>query len=252
MPASIHVHLLPTLCEPEDLKGGVAVIIDVLRASTTMIQALASGASGIAPCESVEEARTLAAQYAPGTALLGGERRGQLIPGFDLDNSPRAYTRERMAGQTLIFTTTNGTRALRRARLADRIVVAAFVNLTAVTELLRTESRPVHVLCAGTDARLTAEDILCGGMLAARLAAAGPVVNPPQGACDLGAELAIGFAQQHGGTSEEILRTLRASLGGRNLLELGHDADIDFAAQLDVLPVVPEWDWETDRLRIAR
>jgi 2-phosphosulfolactate phosphatase len=125
------VHLLPSLMEPAKLGGTIAVVIDVLRASTTIAHALAAGAEGVYPCEEVEEARHVAAAHPRQPCILGGERGGRRIAGFDLDNSPAAYTPAAVAGKPVVFTTTNGTRALLQAATADRVLLAAFVNLSA-------------------------------------------------------------------------------------------------------------------------
>src|SRR5262245_10548300 len=124
----VHVHLLPSLAPPGRLGGGVAVVIDVLRATTTIVHALAAGCACVRPCAEVEEARTLAGSLPAGKVLLGGERGGAPIPGFDLGNSPREYTPAVCRGLTLVLTTTNGTRALLRAAEAERVLVAAFCN----------------------------------------------------------------------------------------------------------------------------
>ena len=136
MPRPIRVHLLPGLFEPRELRGGVAVVIDVLRATSTIVHALAAGAQAIVPCCEVEEARRIAATFPPGKALLGGERRGVMIPGFDLGNSPGDYTAEVVGGRKVVFTTTNGTGALLCAREARRVLTGALSNLGAVVELL--------------------------------------------------------------------------------------------------------------------
>src|SRR4051812_42560200 len=107
----IDVYLLPALVEPEALSGSTVVVIDVLRATTTIVHALAAQAVEVAPFRDVEDARRLANDLG-NKAVLGGERGGVPIPGFDLGNSPAEYTSERVAGKTVIFTTTNGTRAL--------------------------------------------------------------------------------------------------------------------------------------------
>src|SRR2546423_12050253 len=130
MPADrdVRVHLLPDLVPPGSLREGVAVVIDVLRATTTMIYALAAGCVCVRPCAEVEEARELAGQMRAGRVVLGGERGGVPLPGFDLGNSPREYTSKLCRGRTVVLTTTNGTRALLRAAEADRTLVGAFVN----------------------------------------------------------------------------------------------------------------------------
>lgn len=235
--------MLPALVEPEELAGGTAVVIDVLRASTTMIHALAHGAARIIPCESVAEARAVATRFPRQEVLLGGERGGGKIDGFDLDNSPRCYTPEVVAGKTIVFTTTNGTLALRRAAAADTVLVGALVNLRAVVSRLWDRPGPVHLLCAGTDGCLTAEDILCAGLLVLHLTS--PETAGKRWRLDVRAEMARDFARRHGGSPADILRTLRESRGGRNLLELGFEADLPVAARLDSHPVVPRYERQT-------
>jgi 2-phosphosulfolactate phosphatase len=120
------VHLLPTHPAEGSLAGGVAVVIDVLRATTVIVHALAAGCRAVVPSGEIEEARCRAAGIT-GKVLLAGERRGVPIPGFDLGNSPGEYTAKVCKGATVVLTTTNGTRALLRAAEADRVLVAAFV-----------------------------------------------------------------------------------------------------------------------------
>src|SRR5436305_14591547 len=105
----VQVHLLPALVPPGRLAGGVAVVIDVLRATTTIVHALAAGCIAVRPCAEIAEARELADRLPAGKVLLAGERGGKPIEGFDLGNSPREFTSSRCKGTTLVLTTTNGT-----------------------------------------------------------------------------------------------------------------------------------------------
>src|SRR4051794_10191588 len=170
----VSVHLVPDLLPAEQLSGAVAVVIDVLRATTTMVHALAAGCDAVRPCLGVEEARCLADGLPAGKVLLGGERAGRPLPGFDLGNSPREYTPAACRGTTVVLTTTNGTRALLRAAPAQRTLVAAFVNYSAVCEQLRPEARPVHIVCAGDAGAVALEDTLLAGALVDFLCDAGP------------------------------------------------------------------------------
>src|SRR5580698_2421565 len=130
----IYVHLLPDLIPDGALKGGLAVVIDVLRATTTMIHALAAGCDAIMPCGEIEEARRIARSLPEGSALLAGERQGLPIEGFDLGNSPGDCTPENCSGKTLVMTTTNGTRAILASLEAERVYIASFGNLRATTD----------------------------------------------------------------------------------------------------------------------
>src|SRR5262245_1177144 len=124
----LNTYLLHTLADPDQLAGGIAVMIDVLRASTTINQALAAGAKEVLPCLEIDDAQRLAAELPAGTYLLGGERRGGKIEGFDLGNSPSEYSPANVAGKSIVFTTTNGTRAIHTSRLAHAVLVGSFTN----------------------------------------------------------------------------------------------------------------------------
>ncbi len=239
MPTETYVHMLPSLMSPGCLQGGVAVVIDVLRASTTIVHALAHGANAVVPCASVAEAQDAASRHDRSHVLLGGERHGQLIDGFDLDNSPLAYTSDVVAGKTIVFTTTNGTLALRACEAASRVLIGAFVNRSAITRLLRSDGRPAHLVCAGTDGHLTAEDILFAGALAADLGPQFP---------DVQTQMAIDYYRSPSTDDATFSATIRASRGGQNLLRLGLDADVDRASQSDRFDLVPEWQFDTNRL----
>ena len=164
------VHLLPSLIPPGALAGGVAVVVDVLRATSVMVQALASGVEAIVPCVEVDEAFRERDRRPPGSVVLGGERQGLPIDGFDLGNSPGDYTPEVCRGKTLVMTTTNGTRAILASLDAERVLVASFSNLRETASALRREARPVHLVCAGTDGHVSYEDTLFAGALAFDLA----------------------------------------------------------------------------------
>jgi 2-phosphosulfolactate phosphatase len=227
----VHVHLLPELAAPGRLRGGVAVVIDVLRATTTIIHALAAGCTAVRPCAEVEEARELAGGMRAGRVLLGGERGGVPLPGFDLGNSPREYTAQVCRGRILVLTTTNGTRALLRAAEADRALVAGFVNYSAVCEQLRQDARPLHILCAGTEGEVSLEDTLLAGALIEFLCETAEV------RLDDGARLAWDCFENHG---RVLPGALEVGRGGATLKRLGYDEDIRAAGQVDQFVLVPE------------
>lgn len=246
MPATrqIDVFLLPSLAEPEQLAGRTCVVIDVLRATTTIVHALAAGAAQVVPCLEVDEARRLAAEIGE-TGILGGERAGGKIVGFDLGNSPAEYTRATVGGKTLVFTTTNGTRALVRCQAAQRVLIGAFVNFSAIcSELASAES--VALICGGTDGEVTREDALLAGAIVVELTRSGPARLNDQ--AELAADAwrtAVRFL-----TDRPLGMTLRDSRGGRNLIGIGHESDIDLAAQIDRFDIVPELDLAAWRIRL--
>lgn len=246
MPNSISAYLLPELISPEELQGTTVVVIDVLRASTTITTALAAGAHQVVPCLEIEEAMQIAAGIG-GDLLLGGERGGLPIDGFDLGNSPAEYTRERVAGKTIVFTSTNGTKAMQRCRLADTVVVGSFVNLTAVCRLVSGAAK-VALLCAGTGGEITAEDVFLAGAVVDRLS-----IDVSRPALDDQAVLARD-AWTCGGSTDAVALTSRLaeSRGGRNLARIGLADDIARAAEVDKFDVVPCLDLATWRISLPR
>jgi len=236
---TLRVHLLPEFVECSDLAGSRCVVIDVLRATTTIVTALAAGAQAVVPCLTIENALKCG-QSLGEQALLCGERGGLPIDGFDLGNSPAEYDQGRVDGRQVVLTTTNGTRALLHARQAGEVLVGAFANLSAMCKHLAGRSR-VEILCAGTDGHITREDALVAGAMVERLAA-GEV-------WDLNdqAELARDAWRQVAGRDDalrpyRVLTALRSSRGGRNLVAIGMHRDIELAAQIDTSNLLPRFD----------
>jgi 2-phosphosulfolactate phosphatase len=227
----VFVSLFPQAIPRERLAGSVAVVIDVLRAGTTVVHALAAGCTDVRPAAELDEARALADGMRAGRVLLAGERDGAPVPGFDLGNSPAALTKQLCRDSTLVLTTTNGTRALLHAAAADRVLVAGFVNFSAVCEQLRRDARPVCVLCAGNRGGLALEDTLLAGAFVDFLC------EESEARLDDAGRLAWDCFENH---RELLLGSLQISDSGDRLRQLGYDEDIRLAAQVDQFLLVPE------------
>ena len=246
MSARLDVFLLPILMDPDAVGGRPAVVIDVLRATTTAVHAFAAGAERVLPCLEVAEAREKAAAIG---ALLGGERGGEKIDGFDLGNSPHEYQPASVAGKTICFTTTNGTKALHRARRAEPIFLGAFVNLSAVCDELRRAGGSPVVVCAGTGGEPTREDILLAGAIADDF-----LKRRENATLNDQAEIARdawrGVAEdiRSGSPLAEVLRT---SIGARNLISIGQERDVEIAAALDRFEIVPRFDAATGEITVG-
>ena len=249
----IHVYGLPGLVEPTALRGGTAIVIDVLRATTTMISAIHAGAQCVVPLLEVDETlkfkQTLIAGEDPRfpqpiaetDILLGGERQGKRIDGFDLGNSPQEYTPDRVAGKTILFSTTNGTKAIHRAALADAILPAGFLNAGAIVEHV-SNCESLNILCAGTNGQFTEEDLYLAGLLVDRIQRA------TQNRFQLNAQAIAAQATWHQlfektpVTQKNLAPHLYRSRGGQNLQKIGLLSDVDIAANLDTIPLVVEID----------
>jgi 2-phosphosulfolactate phosphatase len=238
----VQVHLLPGLVPAGALVGGLAVVIDVLRATTVIVHALAAGCKAVYPCPEIEEARKLAGGMRFGEVLLAGERGGLPLPGFDLGNSPGEFTPEVCRGRTIVLTTTNGTRALLRAAEADRVLAAGFVNFSAVCEQIRQDARPLHILCAGTEGEVTLEDVLLAGGLVNFLSETEEIHLNDSG------RLAWDCFENNGPV---LPCALEISTGGARLRRLGYEDDIRDAAQVDRFALVPEVRRDPLRLEVG-
>jgi len=227
----IDVILTPGETTAAALTGRVVVVLDILRASTSIVQALGAGARSVFPVGSIEEALRLANTFGRDEVLLAGERRCLPIEGFDLGNSPLEFTPARVAGKILVMTTTNGTAAMALTVNASRVLIGSMVNIGAVIEeISRTGVDPVF-LCAGRERHFSLEDAACAGEFAARLVAA----RPGEWELNDGAHAAIALAERFG-TGEALFRL---AAGGRSILEAGLDADLAFCARIDSLDLVP-------------
>ena len=208
---------------PEDVRGAVCVVIDVLRASTTIITALANGCPAVYPAETPELAREIARKRG---CLLGGERDNRRIEGFDFGNSPLEYAPDKIKGRPIAFTTTNGTRAIRACAASDTLVVASFINGPASAGLLSKVKKDIFIICAGSRSEPSLEDTVCGGMLLEAL-------DRPASA---DVERAISLWKTHRGNLVAMMKVV--SEHGRDLVADGFEADIDYAAEVGRLDVV--------------
>jgi 2-phosphosulfolactate phosphatase len=221
------------------LAGVTVLVIDVFRASTTMVTALAHGCAGIVPVADADEARSRASA-AGGRVLVAGERRGVTIPGFDLGNSPLEFTPAVVAGATVVFTTSNGTGALLAARGAAAVGVAGFVNLSAAVAWALAEGRDVLALCAGERGRPSLEDHVCAGLLVDRLLAQAPATVPTPAAAE-----ARRLARAYDG---DLARLATDSAWGRHLTAEGRAADLVACLALDSRPLVPRYRPDVDKV----
>ena len=226
---------------PEALRGAAVVVIDVLRASSTMTAALAAGAREVRCFASVCEARRARRTRAGRTGLLCGERNGRRVPGFDLGNSPGDFTPGRCAGRTLFMTTTNGTRALGRTLQAREVVIGCFLNLSAVAGYLSAGRGDVALLCAGTEGEVSAEDVAFAGALACEIAGKGITLT----------ESAQEAARVWRAARRSLTKFLARSRGGVPLVKIGLGRDIRFCARRNRFDVVPRVVSHTNGFRVV-
>ncbi|NNE71651.1 MAG: 2-phosphosulfolactate phosphatase, partial [Rhodothermales bacterium] len=165
----IEVFLSAAGIQPDDLAGRTAVVIDVLRASSTIAFALMQGAKEVIPVADLGDASRMAAALDASSFVLAGERGGKRIEGYQLGNSPLEFTSAVVRDKTVILSTTNGTPAIRAAEEAADVLIGGFVNLSRVAAAVRAAGRDVVIICAGWGNRVSLEDTLCAGMRVDRL-----------------------------------------------------------------------------------
>jgi len=226
--------------EKRDLSETTCVVFDVLRATSSMVTALANGAEAILPCCEINEA--IAARKDNPNILLAGERNGLRITSeltggidFDLGNSPREFTSEKVRRLTIAMTTTNGTRALRACASAKCVLIGSFLNLSAVATALKAQ-RPEHLLivCSGTGEQAAYEDTLAGGAFCALLS---DLFQP--GHLTDSARMAL---QIYTSAQPDLLAAMKTSQNGRRLMSLPDlRDDLEFCAQRDVFNLVPKF-----------
>ena len=217
-----------------DVNGRVVAVIDVLRASTTIAVAIANGARVVIPFESSEEVVLRSKSFERREVLLAGERRMHAISGFDFGNSPREFTREAIAGRTVLCSTTNGTGALVAVQGAREVVVASYVNYSAALALLRAAARggsDVTVVCAGHERQFSLEDAACAGRFVRGIARRLPNVETNDAA------LTCALLDRRYG--DDLSRLFDDSSHGRALTEAGFADDLALCASIDAYPVVP-------------
>lgn len=213
-----------------ELRGQTAVVIDVLRATSTIVAALDAGATAIHPVVSVADAVRLATSLGRGEALLAGERGGRRVEGFHLGNSPAEFTTERVHAKRVVMSTTNGTAALVAASAAQRTVVASLVNLSAVAAEVASAER-LAVVCAGHAGRFSMDDALCAGMLLRRLSERTAALE-----LDDSGRAALALASSFEVDADSLLRCA----WGAVLAGLGREDDVRWCARVDALDLVPE------------
>lgn len=224
LPVPYRVCLAPPLLRPETLTDQTVVVVDVLRATTSMLVALQAGATHIRPVSAPED---LAALRDYGY-LTAAERDGSALPGFDFGNSPQSFNVAHLSGRNLAMSTTNGTAALHAAASAAEVLIGAFANLSALGRYLLTHQRPVTVLCAGWKGDVNLEDTAFAGALLEGLA---PIFSPGNEAANLAHAAYREFRRRP-------VATLLRSVHRRRIRAIGAEQDVRFALQVDTCPLL--------------
>ncbi len=223
------IQLLPRRVQAMKAEGKVFVVIDVLRAATTIIEALSNGCTDVIPVVTVDEAFDLAKRLPGNDILIGGERGGLKVDGFDVGNSPREYTRDLVSGKRVILTTTNGTKALQSVARYEHILVAGFTNVQAVVQRCMVLKADPVMVPAGKKGGFSLEDVVCGGMMLDLLGKEGVALTDSAGASRILYKAFEG----------DLLGMVRSCEHGRELIRLGFEEDLAFCVQTNVSSSAP-------------
>ena len=231
-PIRITVHFTPSELDELQCRDKTVVVIDVLRASTTIITALTNGAKEMIPVSSIESAVKISSSLFGDVTLRAGERNGKRIEGFNLGNSPLEFTEEAVKGKSIIFLTTNGSIAMVKARHAKHLLIGAFVNLSNIVDTLKELNTDFTIICSGQDGRFCLEDAVCAGKIINRL----KKDSKKQYSLD---DAALSIASLDEIYGKNILRMLKTSEHGKYLAGIGFEDDLKVCSQIDSLPMMP-------------
>ncbi len=226
----IEVFFSPVGIDELGMRGRNVIIIDVLRATTTICTALSNGAREVIPTADIENATKISSNLSSDSRLLGGERQGKKIDGFDLGNSPAEYTPEKVKNRSIIFTTTNGAGAIHKCRYASTALVASFVNVSAIVETVVEIGGTWTILCSGRQGAFSVEDATCAGMIISKVKEVTDVDTE-----DAGLTTLILYKNY----KKSLLGMMKKSQHGQYLMSIGFEEDLKFCSIVDGVPVVP-------------
>lgn len=226
----IDIALLPTGVNEFDLSDTVCIVLDIFRATTSIVTAFANGCAGITPVLSTEDASIAASQIGP--VLLAGERQSITIEGYDLGNSPYEFSQDRVQDQQIVMTTTNGTIAIKATEGACHTLIGSFLNATAVCQQGKGYGKDILIVCAGTDGLFSLEDALCAGLLVQLLTVDGePLLT----------DAARGALLMYTQAKDKLVEIGVSSHNGKRLFDLNRMDDVVYCLQTDILDRVPEY-----------
>ena len=229
----VDVYFTPQQTDETHFRDRNVVVIDVLRASTSIATALHNGAREVIPVTTVESAVKISANLTGAAVLLGGERNGKIIEGFHLGNSPLEYSEEKVKGKSIIFSSTNGSQAIVKAHYARELVVCGFVNIGVVADHLKTCTGDLFIVCSGDNGMFSMEDTVCAGLLIRRLSHLDAVK------LDL-SDAALAAVTLSRSVGKSTLKMIQTSEHGKYLVGIGFAEDCAVCARVDSVPVLPQ------------
>jgi 2-phosphosulfolactate phosphatase len=221
---------------PDTETADCAIAVDVLRATSTMVTALAVGAEAVQTFSDLDELIQVSEHWSPEKRIRAGERGGSHVEGFDFGNSPLACTQERVEGKRLFISTTNGTRTLQRIQQSTTVLAAALINRQAIVEhLLNHQPQTVWIVGSGWEGSFALEDTVCAGAIADQLATKlGCTINELSGNDEV-----VGAVSLYQQWRDRLLDLFHHASHGKRLLRLDCHDDLKYCSQIDILNIVP-------------
>ena len=229
----LEVYARPPKFSAEKLKHSTVIVVDVLRATTSIIWAIKNGAKQVIPAQDANTAFAYASKMGMDDCVLAGERGGVKIEGFTLGNSPESFESRRVWKKTVVISTTNGTNAINTARTAKHLIVGAMINRTAAAIRALEYGNDIIIICAGTDNKDSADDMCAAGAIAEAIGRYSAVNIVPN---DMALVCTLLYANWMDGTAD-----LKATFHYARLLRLGFAEDVDFCFRRDMTSIVPEF-----------
>lgn len=226
----IDIVFLPKDISETQLSDTVCIVLDIFRATTSIVTSLANGCSAMIPVLSMEDAHKVASQM--GSVLFAGERQSIKIDGYDFGNSPFEFSQDKVKGQKIVMTTTNGTIAIKATEGAHRTLIGSFINATAVCSQAKEYGKDILIVCAGTDGLFSLEDTLCAGLLVELLTKEEEILLT---------DSARGALLMYRESKDKLVEVLAHSRNGKRLCDINHMDDVEYCLQKDILHVVPQY-----------
>jgi 2-phosphosulfolactate phosphatase len=227
----LNVFLSPVIVDELYFTGRTTVVIDVLRATSTIATAINNAAKEVVPVASVEFAVKVSGGMFGGQTLLGGERNTKKIEGFALGNSPYEYSKDIVEGKSIVFYTTNGTKSIVKAKYSENLYACSFINITAIAKHIITLDNDVEIVCAGRNNYFSIEDSICAGMLISKI----NKVKKDSYLNDSGMAVLTLYEKYR----SNLIKMMRESDHGKILIENGFEADLEYCSSIDMLDVIP-------------
>lgn len=240
MKIAVDICLSPALYPFYQKENDVVVVVDIFRATTTMCAAFNNGAAAIIPIADIELAR----KYKSEGFLVGAERKTRRVEFADFGNSPFEYSQEKVSGREIVFTTTNGTRAIDAAKDCGRLLIGAFSNIDMLTDKCLQWGERIIILCAGWNNKVNIEDTLFGGAFVEKLSEKAEVALESDAV-----RIALGL---WGSAKHSPLDYIKNTDHYRRLIANGVESDAAYCLRQNTVSVVPYYDRDIKKLRVSR